>query len=97
MVQADNSNAVDAGAPSDYGFDDSVAERVVTSVAEATDQSPLEMDPISTVVDPDAIDALVRGPDDQGSSVVVEFTYCGQHVTVTADDVRLDQADSTAE
>ncbi|WP_436927817.1 HalOD1 output domain-containing protein [Halosimplex amylolyticum] len=60
------------------------AEAVVIAVAEVTGQSPLEMEPLPEVIDPDALNSLFDGERDQLSSVSVTFDYCGQRVTVTS-------------
>lgn len=74
-----------------------VSERVVTAVADATDTSPENLTPpLFSVVDPEALDALVESmpsvsPAAPGS---VTFTYCGCDVTVSADGrVTVDEID----
>lgn len=55
---------------------------IVTAVAEARDVSPLDLPPVASVVDPDALEGLFRGRETNGE---VTFTYAGHRVTVTAD------------
>lgn len=70
---------------------ESAAEAVVTVVAEATGRSPLELDPLYEVVDPDALNMLL---DDGPPSVSVTFDYCGQTVTITGERIEVDPATS---
>lgn len=76
--------------PLDQGSDESPAMTVVTTVAEVTGRSPLEMEPLGEVIDPDALDRLLDSPDDRLSSVAVSFDYCGQQVTVAPDSIQVD-------
>lgn len=55
-------------------------EAVVLAVADAEGVSPLELQPLTTAADPDALDALFR---DGRSDVAVEFTYHGYRVHVS--------------
>lgn len=64
-----------------------VSERVVESVAEVKGTTPLELNPpLFSAVDPEALDALVRGmvevPGEPAGRV--EFSYCGCTVAVDA-------------
>jgi len=59
-----------------------VVAAVVAAVAEANDASPLEMEPLSAVVDPDALGALFRDGADGGS---ITFRYVGNRVRVDSD------------
>lgn len=61
---------------------EATTENVVTAVAEAEGVSPLDLDPLATAVDPDALNALYR---DGRRGVAVEFAYQGYEVTVSAD------------
>lgn len=64
---------------------ESVAMRVLDEVAEARGVDPIALTPpLGSVLDPDALDALVARDSEQ---VAVEFSYAGCHVAVTGDDV----------
>lgn len=74
----------------------SISTAVVSAVAEATGAEPTELEPLYSVVDPDALEALFRpvGAPSVPSPRRVEFEYCGCEVTVTADrTVRVSKAD----
>lgn len=71
--------------------EETISMAVVTAVANATGQSPLEMEPLWESVDVDALEALLWDTDRTGSSLTVSFTYCGREVTVTDDDVQIDR------
>lgn len=60
---------------------ESASEAVIHTVARQTDRDPLELPPLFDVVDPDALDALVR----QMRRGDVTFEYAGQTVTVDCD------------
>ena len=63
---------------------ETVTEAVVHAVAEQRGVSPLDLDPIATVIDPDALNALFR----EGlSGVRIEFEYSGSLVAVADGDV----------
>ena len=67
----------------DHGVSTSIA--VVTAVAAREDVHPVQLTPpLHEVIDADAHDALYHSsdPDDDGSNVTVEFTYCGYDVCV---------------
>lgn len=68
------------------GERENISEDVVAAVAEAKGTSPLDLRPLATVIDPDALNALVTSvtcqPDD---ATVVSFAYSGYDVTVTAE------------
>lgn len=65
--------------------DRSVSESVVTAVANAEDVSPLDLPPLYSAIDPDALDAFVgsvsstRGEPD----LSITFPYNNYDVTVT--------------
>lgn len=75
---------------------DRPSEAVYTAVAVATGQSPLDIDPLAGVIDPDALDAMLdagdrpSSPGSTPSGVTVSFDYCGCRVTVTRRAVRVD-------
>lgn len=66
---------------------ESTTQAVVFAVARERGVDPTALEPLASVVDPDALDALfprhastdVRGPD------AIEFTYGGYDVVVTRD------------
>jgi hypothetical protein len=60
------------------GTEHSVCGRIVESVAEPADAEPLELPGLYQAVNPDALDAFVRGTADG----VVEFRYTWYAVTV---------------
>lgn len=60
------------------GAEHPVSGRVVQTVADRADSDPLELPPLYESVDPDALDAFVRGTADGR----VEFRYAGYAVTV---------------
>ncbi|WP_225335453.1 HalOD1 output domain-containing protein [Halomicrobium urmianum] len=59
-----------------------IVAAVVDAVADANDVSPLEMKPLASVVDPDALGALFRDSADSGS---ITFRYVGTQVRVDSD------------
>lgn len=64
-----------------------VSERIVATVAETVDAYPEELDPLSDVVDPDALDAAVPTGDAVADRSIdhVGFVYCGCEVRVAGD------------
>lgn len=64
---------------------ESLVAAVVTTVADAEGVSPLELDPLATVLDAEALERLVT-PD--AGRVVVEFRYSGYDVTVESPEGR---------
>lgn len=95
MSVQDDSDDTEPISLCERGLDEAPAEAVVTTVAEVTGQSPLEMEPLFEVIDPDALNMLFDSLDDRPSSVTVTFDYCGQQVTVTPDSIQVAQPDST--
>lgn len=63
--------------------DESVTDGVIEAVSEVSDHDPTSLDPLYSVVDPDALDALF----DSGYSgnPQVEFQYDGCKVEVISD------------
>lgn len=59
--------------------EETVTGAVVDAVAAAAGVSPLQLEPIATVIDPDALNAVFR---DGQTGVHVEFEYCGYVVSV---------------
>jgi hypothetical protein len=61
----------------------SVSQRVITAVAEATDNDPTEVGPLYHVIDPDALDRLFAATATNGRSHGrVEFAFGGCEVVV---------------
>lgn len=89
MCDSTTSDGSERGSLSGNGYDEVITEAVVTTVAEVTEQSPLEMDPLADVVDADALNRIFSGANDKPSSVTVTFDYCGQRITVSGDGVRV--------
>lgn len=58
-----------------------VTEAVVSAVSEEADLSPLELEPLADILDPDALNALVEC----GAAVALKFTYHGFAVSVGGD------------
>lgn len=69
------------------------SETVYTAVAELTDRSPLELEPLAYSIDPDALDEFAAGADDD-RHWYVSFDYDGYRITVTTDEVVLKGRDS---
>lgn len=61
----------------------SPTERVIRAIAEQTGTSPLKLTPLYSVLDPDALDDLIRSVGDERT--VVQFQYCGYTVRITGD------------
>jgi len=87
MTPQDDADRTETESQFDHRPGETPTGVVVTAVAEATGQSPLEMRPLGEVVDTDALNRLFGSSRDSRSSVTVSFEYCGQHVTMTANDV----------
>lgn len=60
-------------------------EAVVREVASLEDVDPVELDPLLDVLDPEALDTLVREGDDRGRAPLrIEFVYHDYGVVVTS-------------
>lgn len=94
MNLQDESDSTESNLLHEKQFDESPVNTVITTVAEATGKSPVEMEPLWEVVDPDALNELIGRSADGSSSVEISFEYCERAVTITADRVRV--ASSTA-
>ena len=68
---------------------DLASEVVYTAIAGLTGRSPMELAPLASVIDPDALDAIVASGTPAGS-FHVSFEYSGHWVTVTTDEVVLE-------
>jgi hypothetical protein len=64
-----------------------VSHTVVTAVAELTDSEPIELEPLFTAVDSDALERLFDTDGGMGrrSPTTVEFAYAGCDVVVSGD------------
>ena len=67
--------------------DERPSEAVVRAVAELTDRSPIELDPLYDVIDPDHLDGVLADTDDNVSAEL-SFTFDSCEVTVTEGHVR---------
>ena len=63
---------------------DSVCLSVVSAVARAVDTDPSRLEPLATVVDPDALERLVADGDGGGGERAVSFTMAGCRIVVDA-------------
>ena len=66
------------------GENESPSNGVITSLAAVKGCTPLELEPLGEIIDPDALDALVRE-----RSVEVTFLYAGWLVTVTGEEIEI--------
>lgn len=57
--------------------------RTIDALADATGTDPLELEPLYSVIDPEALDQFVAGAADDATSV--EFVYDGHDVAVHGD------------
>jgi hypothetical protein len=62
---------------------DPVAMSVVRAVATAVQRPPLDLEPLSTQVDPEALETLVTGPVGSREGLRISFRFAGCHVAVT--------------
>ena len=66
--------------------DSSLTYSILEAVAAITGEIPEKLDPISDVVDPDALDALFESADpDEGAAASLTFSYNDCFVTVYSD------------
>ncbi|KTG08343.1 hypothetical protein AUR64_19105 [Haloprofundus marisrubri] len=77
----------DASGPHEYctlfnPYVDSVVEELVQTVSALRGVSPMEISPLYSVVDPDALEALFAGATATPNSRVVTFDYEGFEVTI---------------
>lgn len=71
-----------------------ITEAVVSAVADAEGVSPLELPPLATVIDPDALESFVSGTAGRPgtSSRTVEFRYIDYTVAIDENgDVTVDE------
>lgn len=71
----------------DPGAGERASEAVITAVADLAGTSPIELEPLYDVVDPDALDSLVAHARrvDNGDAHELQFTYEGYDVDVRTD------------
>lgn len=64
-----------------------VSEKVVSAVAEETGSDPLALEPLYSVVEPDALDTFfeMSGLGPRRSPFRIEFTYSGCEIMITGD------------
>lgn len=101
----DNGSTANAGGSIRAEFDWSEvppSTAVVETVAIAADREPMALEPLYDVIDPDALDALMRsgGTNSTNGTVTVAFALEGYEVTVRRDGavvVRPDGADAESE
>ena len=78
--------------PTSHRSTASASERVVGTVADAEDAEPTELSPLYEAIDPDALDSLVEGSDDD---LCIDFECCGYDITVTgAETVEISKPDN---
>lgn len=60
----------------------SASMTVIATLAEAMDADPVELDPLHSTVDPDALNTLVRVRNGTNGDIHVTFTHEGHRITV---------------
>lgn len=73
--------------PTDDSPREPLMHEIVSTVAEANDCRSLDLRPVSNVVDPEALEALLAAPN---TTVAVRFTYEGGVVRVSDAGVEFD-------
>lgn len=63
--------------------DEPVAMSIVYAVANALQRQPLDLEPLSTQVDPEALETLLNGPIGQRQELSVSFSFAECTVVVT--------------
>lgn len=71
----------------EIGEDERPSEAVVLAVAELTNRSPLDLEPLYDVIDPDHLDGVL-GETDDSVRAELSFTFASCQVTVTGRHVR---------
>lgn len=63
-----------------------VSDAVIAAVADATGEDPIELEPLYSVVDPDALNSLFRGSTDASATTMeLRFSMAGCRVVVRGD------------
>ena len=78
----------------DVGRDELPSEAVVKTVAAVTNTSPLDLDPLHDVIDPDTLNRALDRPGTAGAELELSFTFEGCAVTATPDEVRIADAET---
>lgn len=71
-----------------HGPDVKPSEAVIATVADMTDQSPLEMTPLIRIIDTDTLNRLFDTTNGNDTCLTVAFEYSGCHITVSSDEVQ---------
>lgn len=71
--------------------DEEPSRAAYLAVAEARDTDPLDLPPLAKVIDTDALDAIA-GSSSATEDASTTFEYAECMVTITADEVRVEQA-----
>lgn len=79
----DHQSGLAAGATETDVREETVSERVIDAVSEATGTDPVELEPLYNVVDPDALNAIfASGGAGESSDTELRFTMAGCDVLV---------------
>lgn len=70
--------------------DETISETVISAVADATGQSPLELTPLARTIDPDALNALFQTANGSESGIAVTFEYSDCYVTIDSETVQVE-------
>lgn len=65
---------------------DDAADTVVAGVAAIEDEDPIELEPLGSVVDTDALGDIFHPASGSGTDVSVSFEYSGYRITVWPDE-----------
>ena len=90
MYQPTDEQSTDSNRTYTRTGDETATEAIVTVVADATNQSPLDIRPLGEVVDTDAVNTILDGTDDE-SFVGISFEYAGKRVYATSSEVTIDE------
>lgn len=85
MATGQSENAREPCMVFDWTEAESVSAAVISAVADVSDEDPVKMEPLHSVLDPDSIDSLLdsRGVISRRSDVRVEFSFNGYGVQVS--------------
>lgn len=76
--------------------DEPTALAIVQAVSAATQRSPLDLEPLSMQIDPEALEDLVSGPVGQRDGLTVSFRFGGCTVVVEPSTIRITVGDETS-